>query len=181
MTEIQFTVLPCWLGKALIAATSKGICAIALDGSAEVLTANLKTNFPDASLIPGDGELERSIQPIIEFIEHPQPQVPFPLDMQGTDFQKTVWRALLAISPGETITYTELAQRMGKPNSVRAVANACGKNRIAIAIPCHRVVGSDGSLRGYRWGESRKQLLLEKEQQNSQNPHQLNLLDLSAQ
>ena len=176
MIEIQFTVQPCWLGRALVAATSQGVCAIALGDSDKALLAELKRNFSTAIFIQGDSEFEQSIQPVLDFIKTPETTIPFALDMQGTDFQQEVWRALLVIAPGETITYTELTQRMGKSKtSVRAVANACGKNRIAIAIPCHRVVGSDGSLRGYRWGEERKRRLLMREKQEVSDTQQLRL------
>ena len=178
--KIQFTVQPFWLGQALIAATEKGICAIALDDSSDALIADLQNNFPNAALIPGNSNFEASIQPVLNFIEAPQATVPFALDIQGTDFQQEVWNSLLVIAPGETVTYTELTQRMGKSkSSVRAVANACGKNQVAIAIPCHRVIGSDGSLRGYRWGLDRKRRLLDKESSvGATCEKQLSLLNL---
>lgn len=181
--KIQFVVQPCWLGQVLIAATEKGICAIALDNSTENLIVdlknNLKNNFPKTSLVLGNSEFESSMRPVLDFVENPQLIVPFELDIQGTDFQREVWTSLLAITPGETVTYIELTQRMGKSkSSVRAVANACGKNLIAIAIPCHRVIGSDGSLRGYRWGKERKRRLLEKENPLGQfSEQQLSLLN----
>ena len=167
MDTIQFTVQPCWLGQALIAATDIGIGAIALGDSPADLIADLKQDlrhhFPDALYRPGDTEFVNAIQPVLEFIDSPQPNFPAPLDLRGTDFQRRVWEALRALPPGTTLTYTELAERLGNPQSVRGVANACGKNQIAIAIPCHRIIGSDGNLRGYRWGENRKRRLLEKE------------------
>ncbi|MEM1426922.1 MAG: methylated-DNA--[protein]-cysteine S-methyltransferase [Cyanobacteria bacterium P01_H01_bin.130] len=163
MDTLQFTVQPCWLGHALIAATDIGICAIALGDSPEMLIADLKHNFPSTSPCPGGPEFIEAIQPVLTFIDNPQTNFPAPLDPKGTDFQRQVWRELQAIAPGTTLTYTELAERLGNPQSVRAVANACAKNKIAIAIPCHRIIGSDGSLRGYRWGENRKRRLLEKE------------------
>lgn len=161
--EIRYTVKPCWLGWVLVAATSKGICAIAFDDSSERLMVQLRADFPKAQLCEGDRTFKGWVEQVIGLIEAPQQTVDLPLDIQGTAFQQQVWQALRAIAPGTTVSYAEIAKRIGKPKAVRAVANACANNQLAVVIPCHRVVGSDGSLRGYRWGRDRKQALLNKE------------------
>ncbi|MBD2461153.1 bifunctional DNA-binding transcriptional regulator/O6-methylguanine-DNA methyltransferase Ada [Oscillatoria sp. FACHB-1407] len=161
--DIRYTVQPCWLGWVLVAATPKGICAIAFGDTPETLTTQLQADFPKAQFSEGNAEFQTWVEQVIQLIETPQQTVDLPLDIQGTAFQQQVWQALQTIPPGTTVSYAEVAQRIGKPKSVRAVANACGSNHIAVAIPCHRVVGSDGSLRGYRWGSDRKQALLDKE------------------
>ncbi|MBW4583453.1 MAG: bifunctional DNA-binding transcriptional regulator/O6-methylguanine-DNA methyltransferase Ada [Tildeniella nuda ZEHNDER 1965/U140] len=161
--EIRYAVQPCWLGWVLVAATAKGICAIAFDDNAEVLTTQLRADFPNAHFCAGDRAFETWVEQVLSLIEAPQQAVDLPLDIQGTAFQQQVWQTLQTIAPGTTVSYTEVARSIGKPKAVRAVANACASNHIAVAIPCHRVVGSDGSLRGYRWGRDRKQALLAKE------------------
>lgn len=160
---IRYTVRPCWLGWVLVAATAKGICAIAFGDTPEALTAQLQTTFPEATLCEVDGAFEGWVAQVLSFIEAPQQAIDLPLDIQGTAFQQQVWQALQTIAPGTTMSYSDLATYLGKPKAVRAVANACAQNQIAVAIPCHRVVGRDGSLRGYRWGRDRKQALLTKE------------------
>ncbi|MDX2214465.1 MAG: bifunctional DNA-binding transcriptional regulator/O6-methylguanine-DNA methyltransferase Ada [Oculatellaceae cyanobacterium bins.114] len=166
--EIQYTVQPCWLGWVLIAATAKGICAIAFGDTPDQLTTQLQTDFPKAQFFKGDVAFKTWVEQVLRLIDTPQQGLDLPLDVQGTAFQQQVWQALRAIAPGTTVSYAEVAQRIGKPKAVRAVANACANNSIAVAIPCHRVVGSDGSLRGYRWGSDRKQALLDKESALSQ-------------
>jgi AraC family transcriptional regulator, regulatory protein of adaptative response / methylated-DNA-[protein]-cysteine methyltransferase len=161
--EIRYTVQPCWLGWVLVAATPKGICAIAFGDHAETLTTQLRADFPKAQFCESDRAFEHWVGQVLSLIETPQAAFDLPLDIQGTAFQQQVWKLLQMIEPGTTLSYAEVAKRIGKPKAVRAVANACATNRIAVAIPCHRVVGSDGSLRGYRWGCDRKQALLEKE------------------
>ncbi|XGV95029.1 MAG: bifunctional DNA-binding transcriptional regulator/O6-methylguanine-DNA methyltransferase Ada [Leptolyngbya sp. BL-A-14] len=160
---IRYTVQSCWLGWVLVAATPKGICAIALGDTPEALKTQLQATFPNAQLCTGDCAFDGWVEQVLRLIEVPQSAVELPLDVQGTAFQQQVWQALQTIAPGTTISYSDLATRIGNPKAVRAVANACAQNQIAVAIPCHRVVGSDGSLRGYRWGRDRKQALLTKE------------------
>jgi AraC family transcriptional regulator, regulatory protein of adaptative response / methylated-DNA-[protein]-cysteine methyltransferase len=161
--EIQYTVQSCWLGCVLIAATSKGVCAIAFGDNAKALITQLQDDFPKAQLCEGNLEFKEWVEQVLSLIEAPQPLVGLPLDIQGTAFQQQVWQSLQTIAPGTTVSYAEVAKRIGKPKAVRAVANACASNHIAVAIPCHRVVGSDGNLRGYRWGRDRKRALLEHE------------------
>lgn len=160
---IRYTVQPCWLGWVLVAATPKGICAIAFGDTVEVLTTQLRADFPKAQFCEGDRAFEGWVEQVLHLLEAPQQAVDLPLDIQGTAFQQQVWQALRTIAPGTTVSYGDVAKSIGKPQAVRAVANACANNHIAVAIPCHRVVGSDGSLRGYRWGRDRKQALLSKE------------------
>jgi AraC family transcriptional regulator, regulatory protein of adaptative response / methylated-DNA-[protein]-cysteine methyltransferase len=162
--EIRYAVQPCWLGWVMVAATAKGICSIALGDSADTLTSKLQTDFPHAQWCEGDVTFANWVEQVMALISDPtQPLFNLPLDIQGTVFQQQVWRSLQSIPPGTTLSYGELAQHIGNPKAVRAVARACASNQIAVAIPCHRVVGSDGQLRGYRWGRDRKQALLNKE------------------
>ncbi len=160
---IRYTVQPCWLGWVLIAATAKGICTIAFDDTPEALTTHLQTTFSQAQLCDGDRAFAGWVEQVLSLLETPHQTVDLPLDIQGTAFQQQVWQALQTIAPGTTLSYSDLAQHIGKPKAVRAVANACANNQIAVVIPCHRVIGSDGNLRGYRWGRDRKQALLTKE------------------
>lgn len=161
--EIQFAVKPVWLGWVLIAATTKGICCISLGDTAEVLTRQLHNQFPRAQIQESDSTFEDWIEQVLAFIETPQRGLNLPLDIQGTAFQQRVWQALQTIVPGNTASYSEIAQQIGNPKAVRAVARACASNQLAIAVPCHRVVGNDRSLKGYRWGSERKRALLERE------------------
>lgn len=160
---IRFAVAECSLGSILIAQTDLGICAISLGDDPTELVENLQDQFPEATLIGADSDFEKTIATVIGFVERPEIGLDLPLDIRGTAFQRRVWEALRKIPAGKTATYSEIANRIGAPKSVRAVANACGKNRIAVAIPCHRVVRTDGSLSGYRWGVERKRNLLERE------------------
>lgn len=161
--QIQYTVKPCSLGWVLVAATPKGICAIALGDTAESITTQFRAKFPQALLSVGNLEFDTWVTQVLALIQTPQKAVDLPLDIQGTAFQQQVWQALRSIAPGTTQTYAQLAKSIGKPKAVRAVANACGDNPVAVIIPCHRVIGSDGKLRGYHWGLDRKQALLNKE------------------
>ena len=160
---IRFAVGECSLGAVLVAATDKGVCAILLGDDADVLVRDLQDRFPHADLIGGDGEFERMIAQVVGFIEAPALGLDLPLDVRGTVFQQRVWQALREIPAGSTASYTEIAARIGSPKAVRAVAQACAANAIAVAIPCHRVVRSDGALSGYRWGVERKRALLARE------------------
>jgi AraC family transcriptional regulator of adaptative response/methylated-DNA-[protein]-cysteine methyltransferase len=160
---IRFAAGQCSLGAIVVAATSKGICAILLGDDAEELLRDLQQRFRGASFIGGDREFERWVARVVGFVETPALGLDLPLDIRGTAFQQRVWEALRAIPQGTTIGYAELAQRLGLPGGARAVAQACAANAIAVAIPCHRVVRSDGALSGYRWGVERKRKLLERE------------------
>lgn len=143
--------------------TPQGVCAIALGDAPEPLIGQLKADFPQASSIQETQERQPWAEEVLALVEAPQKAIGFPLDIQGTAFRQQVWQTLQTIPPGTTLSYREVATQIGKPGAVRAVAQACAKNTLAIAIPCHRVVGSDGSLRGYRWGRDRKQALLKRE------------------
>lgn len=162
-TTIRYAVDRSSLGWILVAATDRGICAIFLGDTRQPLVDELAERFPKSELLVGDRRFERQVRKVVRFVEQPKLGLDLPLDVRGTAFQERVWQALNKIRAGETITYTELAQRIGKPRSVRAVAAACAANRIAVAIPCHRVVRKGGSLAGYRWGIERKRQLLERE------------------
>lgn len=162
-TPLRYTVLPCALGWLAVGATAKGVRWMALGDSADALEAELRERFPDAVRTEGDDEFEEWAERALRLADAPGSEVPFPLDLQGTPFQRRVWQALQTIPAGETLSYTELAERVGAPGAVRAVASACGRNEIAVAIPCHRVVRSTGELAGYRWGLARKKALLERE------------------
>lgn len=162
--EIYFAVAECSLGSVLVASTHKGICAVTLGDDAQVLVQLLQDRFPQATLIGGDKRYETHIAAVIAQIENPAQRFNLPLDIQGTVFQQKVWQALREIPEGETISYSELAKRIGQPTANRAVASACGANKIAVIIPCHRVVRTNGDLSGYRWGVERKRALLLKEQ-----------------
>ena len=164
-TEIRFAVGECSLGSILVAASNRGICAITIGDDADGLVRDLQDRFPRAALIGGDAEFERLVASVVGFIEAPQLGLALPLDVRGTAFQRRVWQALRKIPAGTTATYAEIAKRIGAPRSVRAVAQACAANALAVAIPCHRVVKTDGSLSGYRWGVERKRALLDREAQ----------------
>ena len=161
--EIRFAVGACSLGAILVAATDQGICAILMGDDPEALVHDLQDRFPRARLIGADARFERTVAQVVGFVEAPRIGLDLPLDVRGTAFQQRVWEALRAIPAGATVSYTELAQRIGSPAAVRAVAGACAANPVAVAIPCHRVVRSDGGLSGYRWGIERKRALIERE------------------
>lgn len=160
---IRFAVGECSLGSILVAASKKGICAISLDDDPNALVQELQDRFPHAQLIGADREFEGWVAKVIGLIEAPQVGLDLPLDVRGTAFQQRVWRVLRAIPVGSTLSYSEVARRMGRPAAVRAVAQACGANALAVAIPCHRVLRTDGTLSGYRWGVDRKRQLLGRE------------------
>lgn len=142
-----------------------GICAILLGDDAQRLVQDLQDKFPNAELIGGDAQYEALMAQVVGLIEAPENGLALPLDIRGTAFQQRVWQALRAIPVGETVSYADIARRIGAPKAVRAVAGACAANVLAVAIPCHRVVRNDGAVSGYRWGVERKQALLEKEAQ----------------
>jgi AraC family transcriptional regulator of adaptative response/methylated-DNA-[protein]-cysteine methyltransferase len=161
--SIRFAIGECSLGSILVAASEKGICAIFLGDDPEALARDLQDRFPKASLIGGDAQFELWMAQVVGFVEAPGVGLNLPLDVRGTAFQQRVWRALTAIPAGSTATYSEIAAKIGAPKSTRAVAQACAANRLAVAIPCHRVVRTDGALSGYRWGVERKRALLKRE------------------
>ena len=160
---IRFAVGQCSLGAILVAQSQRGICAILLDDDPDALVRDLQDQFPKAQLIGGDAGFEQLIAQVVGFIEAPSMGLNLPLDVRGTAFQERVWQALREIPSGATASYTQIAERIGAPTAVRAVAQACGANHIAVAIPCHRVVRRDGGIAGYRWGVDRKRELLRRE------------------
>lgn len=160
---IRFAIGQCSLGSILVASSDKGICAILLGDDPNELAQELQDRFPKATLIGGDRAFERVVSRVVGLVERPQLGLDLPLDLRGTAFQQRVWQALRAIPVGETTTYAEIARRIDLPKAVRAVAGAIAANPIAVAIPCHRVIRTDGSLSGYRWGVPRKRALLAKE------------------
>jgi AraC family transcriptional regulator of adaptative response/methylated-DNA-[protein]-cysteine methyltransferase len=162
-TAIRFAIGECSLGSILVAATARGICAIFMGNDSEALVRDLQDRFPRATLLGADADFERTVAQVIGFVEAPKVGLDLPLDVRGTAFQRRVWEALQSIPAGETTSYTALAQRIGAPKAIRAVASACAANPVAVAIPCHRVVRSDRSISGYRWGVERKQALLQRE------------------
>jgi AraC family transcriptional regulator of adaptative response/methylated-DNA-[protein]-cysteine methyltransferase len=161
--SIRFAVGECSLGSILVAATDKGVCAILLGDDPDTLVRDLQDRFPRARLIGADDKFERLVATVVGLVEAPAQGLDLPLDMRGTAFQQRVWQALRRIPSGSTASYAEIAQRIGQPKAVRAVAQACAANAIAVAIPCHRVVRTDGAFSGYRWGVERKRALLERE------------------
>lgn len=162
-TEIRFAVGDCSLGAILVAQSQRGVCAILLGDDAGALVQDLQDQFPAANLVAGDDEFEQMVATVVGFVEAPALGLDLPLDIRGTVFQRRVWEVLRRIPPGTTLSYAEVAERMGAPGSARAVARACAGNVLAVAIPCHRVVRQDGALSGYRWGVARKRALLERE------------------
>jgi AraC family transcriptional regulator of adaptative response/methylated-DNA-[protein]-cysteine methyltransferase len=156
---IRFGVAECYLGWVLAAATARGLCAIDLGDGSEALKTALQERFPKAHL-SHDPDFSDWVQQVVDFLGAPERGLALPLDIQGTAFQRRVWAALREIPAGETLSYTEVAERIGEPGAVRAVAGACAANKLAVAIPCHRVVRKDGDLSGYRWGVERKRQLL---------------------
>jgi AraC family transcriptional regulator, regulatory protein of adaptative response / methylated-DNA-[protein]-cysteine methyltransferase len=161
---IRFAIGQCSLGSILVAASEKGVCAIMMGDDPDALARDLQDRFPKADLIGADRDFERLVAKVVGFIEAPKVGLDLPLDLRGTIFQRRVWKALREIPIGSTASYSKIADRIGSPRAIRAVAQACASNAIAVAIPCHRAVRSDGSLSGYRWGVERKRALLKREQ-----------------
>ncbi|MEA2828728.1 MAG: AraC family transcriptional regulator [Actinomycetota bacterium] len=160
---VRFGVGQCSLGSVLVAATDAGVCAIFLGDDPDALVHDLEDRFRGATLTGGDAPFEQWMAAVVALVDDPSTGLNLPLDVRGTAFQQRVWQALRAIPAGRTATYGEIAATIGAPTAVRAVAAACAANQLAVAIPCHRVVRTDGSLSGYRWGVDRKRLLLERE------------------
>ncbi|CAM3759737.1 Bifunctional transcriptional activator/DNA repair enzyme Ada [Pseudomonas reidholzensis] len=160
---VRFALGQCSLGAILVAQSERGICAILLGDDPQTLLEQLQDQFPKAQLIGGDAGYEQLVAEVVGFVEHPALGLDLPLDVQGTAFQERVWQALREVPAGCRVSYSEVAERIGAPKAVRAVALACAANRIAVAIPCHRVVRRDGDISGYRWGVERKRQLLDRE------------------
>jgi len=150
-------------GRLLVAATARGLCAVRLGDSAATLAAGLEREFHAATLTRSDRGLAPLVARLLAFLDGLHPTLEVALDLRATPFQRRVWEALRAIPSGETASYAEIAERIGSPHAMRAVASACGANKLAVAIPCHRVIAADGGLAGYRWGVERKRRLLERE------------------
>ena len=163
--EINFALGQTTLGAILVASSKKGVVAILLGDDPAKLLRDLQDRFPRAKLSGADEEYEELVARVVGFIEAPKQGLDLPLDIRGTAFQQRVWRALQRISVGTTVSYAEIAKRIGSAKSVRAVAGACAANNIAVAVPCHRVVRTDGSLSGYAWGLDRKRELIDRESQ----------------
>ena len=161
--EIRFAIGQATLGAILVASSKKGVAAILMGDDPEGLVRNLQDRFPRAHLIGADREYEALVALVVAFVEKPEIGLDLPLDVRGTAFQQRVWRALREIPVGQTASYGDIARRIGSPKAVRAVAGACAENKLAVAIPCHRVVRMDGSLSGYAWGVERKRFLLDRE------------------
>jgi len=161
--EIRFALGQCSLGAILVAASERGVCAILLGDDPDDLARDLQDRFPRAAMIGGDAGFERWVAKVVGFVEAPKLGLDLPLDLRGTAFQQRVWQALREIPAGDTASYLEIARRIGSPKAARGVARACAANALAVAIPCHRVVRSDGGLSGYRWGVERKRALLDCE------------------
>jgi AraC family transcriptional regulator of adaptative response/methylated-DNA-[protein]-cysteine methyltransferase len=163
--RVRYTIIDCPLGRLLMAGTDRGVCAVSLgDGDAE-LEAFLHDEYPAAEVTRDDGALAGWVAAVVRHLEGQQPHLDLPLDVRATAFQRRVWQELCRIPYGGTKTYGEVARAIGRPEAVRAVARACATNPVSIIVPCHRVVGSDGSLTGYRWGVQRKRALLAKERE----------------
>jgi len=164
-TEIRFALGVCSLGSILVAMSPRGVCTIALGDDPESLIRDLQDRFPKARLVGGDEAFERLVAQVVGFVEAPALGLELPLDIRGTAFQQRVWRALRDIPLGTQESYGEIARRIGTPKAARAVAGACAANTLAVAIPCHRVVRTDGDPSGYRWGIARKAELLRRERE----------------
>jgi AraC family transcriptional regulator of adaptative response/methylated-DNA-[protein]-cysteine methyltransferase len=161
--EIRFAVGHTSLGAIVVASSAKGIASILLGDDPDDLVRDLQARFPTARLIGGDRDYESLVARVIGFVDTPGTRLSLPLDVRGTAFQRRVWQALQEIPVGRKETYAEVARRIRLPKAVRAVAGACAANNLAVVIPCHRVVRSDGSLSGYAWGVARKRALLDRE------------------
>ncbi|QJU57333.1 bifunctional DNA-binding transcriptional regulator/O6-methylguanine-DNA methyltransferase Ada [Sphingomonas sp. AP4-R1] len=161
--EIRFAIGETTLGSILVASSAKGVAAILLGDDPDALARDLQDRFPNARLIGADADYEAIVARVVGFVEAPQVGLDLPLDVRGTAFQQRVWQALREIPVGQTLSYTEVAERIGAPSTTRAVAGACASNKLAVAIPCHRVVRNNGALSGYAWGVERKRAILDRE------------------
>jgi AraC family transcriptional regulator of adaptative response/methylated-DNA-[protein]-cysteine methyltransferase len=161
--RVHYTLQSCLLGRCLVAASSRGICAVLPGDNDETLIAELEQMFPHAQREEADDGFRQQVAQVIALLDGQRTTVSLPLDIRGTAFQQAVWQALRDIPAGETRSYQQVASSIGKPKAVRAVANACAANKLALIVPCHRVVRQSGALSGYRWGEARKVALLRRE------------------
>ena len=164
--KIDYTITDCGLGKMLVARTDKGVCAVTFGDDENFLIEKLFAEYPQATISADDKNLREYVEAILQNLAGRNKRIVLPIDVQATAFQMQVWEALRKIPYGETLSYKQIAEKLGNPNAVRAVARACATNRVAVVIPCHRVVGSDGNLSGYRWGIERKKKLLDAEREN---------------
>lgn len=162
-TDIRFAIGQCSLGAILVAASERGVCAVFMGDDPEALAHELQDRFPHATLLGGDAGFEQVVARVVGLVEAPAIGLNLPLDIRGTAFQQRVWQALREIPAGTTVSYSEVAERIGAPRAARAVGTACAANALAVAIPCHRVLRRDGILTGYRWGVERKRALLDRE------------------
>ncbi|HLG65518.1 MAG TPA: bifunctional DNA-binding transcriptional regulator/O6-methylguanine-DNA methyltransferase Ada [Ktedonosporobacter sp.] len=168
--NIHYSITNSALGRLLVAATEKGICSVCLGDADAILEAALVSEYPAATIERDDGEMSEWVEMLVRYLDGQQPDLNLPLDVQATAFEWRVWTALQAIPYGETRSYSEIAQAIGNPKGVRAVANACASNPVALIVPCHRVVRNNGDIGGYRWGMERKQSLLRQEQGSQVTP-----------
>jgi AraC family transcriptional regulator of adaptative response/methylated-DNA-[protein]-cysteine methyltransferase len=162
-TMIRFELVRSALGQLLVAASSKGVCAVLFGDDETAQVADLQRRFPRADILPGNLELNQIARQVAAIVEEPGTTLALPLDLRGTAFQRRVWQVLCRIAPGTTASYAAVALGIGQPTAMRAVAQACGANNLAVVVPCHRVVRSDGALSGYHWGIDRKRELLARE------------------
>ncbi len=161
--KLHYATSRCSLGSILVARSARGLCSILLGDDAKALLRELRERFPAAQLLAGDKRFGQQVARVVRFVDAPRLGLKLPLDVRGTAFQQRVWQALRTIPVGSTASYADIARSIGAPRAVRAVAQACAANPLAVAIPCHRVVKRDGALSGYRWGVARKRALLERE------------------
>ena len=161
--RIRTASADCPFGRLLVGATEKGVCFIGFGEPDDALMTDLRRRFPKASFRIDDAALQGTVRAVVDFLREPSQALDLPLDLRGTAFQQRVWRTLCTIPAGETRSYAQLANMAGTPKAIRAVARSCATNPVALAVPCHRVIGSDGGLTGYRWGVSRKRALLQQE------------------
>lgn len=161
--KLYFAIGACSLGAILVASSTRGVVCVTLGDEPDELIQDLQSRFPAATLVGADPDYEQLVASVVGLVETPDPDFHLPMDLRGTAFQLQVWQALRAIPAGQTMSYADIARKIGHPTAARAVAGACGANPIAVAIPCHRVVRQDGALSGYRWGIERKRILLARE------------------
>ena len=167
--RIRTAFADCPFGRLLVGATDKGVCFIGFAEPDNALMGDLQRRFPKATISTDDAELAGTVRSVVDFLREPRRALELPLDLRGTAFQQRVWRTLCTIPAGETRTYAQLAEMAGAPKAIRAVARSCATNPVSLAVPCHRVIGSDGGLTGYRWGVPRKKALLEQERELAQD------------
>ena len=164
---VRYAIARCALGRVLVAGTARGICAVRFGDGPATLERELRQDFPKAAIARADGPFKAWVNTLVEHLRHPAGRIDLPLDIRGTAFQQRVWQALREIPVGQTASYSEIAARIGRPSAVRAVARACATNPVAVIVPCHRVVRSDGGISGYRWGVERKRAILQREQSSA--------------